>query len=122
MSRCAGIRADGGRCGAQAIRDTGWCFNHHPDYEEHRRRRGSKGGKRGGRGRPHVEITDIKARLTGLTEKVLSGAVDRADAAVVGQLLGTVLRAIKLELEVKEQQELIERLEALEAMQEQKGA
>jgi hypothetical protein len=72
MSLCSGIRADGGRCRAQAISDTDWCFNHHPDYEEQRRRRASKGGKRGGRGRPQVELADIKRRLSDLADGVLA--------------------------------------------------
>lgn len=122
MSRCAGIRADGGRCGAQAIRENQWCFNHHPDYEEQRQRRASKGGKRGGRGRPQSELSDLKTRLSELADSVLAGTVDRSDAAVVGQLLGTMIRAIKTELEVRQQQEIIERVEALEqAAEQQKG-
>src|ERR671916_3136009 len=47
MALCSGIRADGGRCQAQAIAGSQWCFNHHPDYEAARRRRASKGGRRG---------------------------------------------------------------------------
>ena len=68
MARCSGIRADGGRCGAQAIRSSEYCVNHHPDYEEARRRRNSKGGKRGGRGRPQVELANIKQRLSDLAD------------------------------------------------------
>jgi len=45
---------------------------------------------------------------------VLKGAVDRSDAAVVGQLLNTYIRAVSVELKAREQLELIERLEALE--------
>ena len=47
MAPCSGIRADGGRCEAQAIRDSSHCVNHHPDYAEARKRRARKGGKRG---------------------------------------------------------------------------
>jgi len=50
-----------------------WCWNHHPDHEQARRRRASKGGKRGGRGRPQRETEDIKALLGDLTDKVLAG-------------------------------------------------
>ena len=122
MSKCAGIRADGGRCGAQAIRDTEWCFNHHPDYEEARRRRASRGGKRGGRGRPQLELADIKQRLSELADNVLTGAVDRGNAAVVSQVLNVYLRAVSVELKAKEQQDLIERMEELESLFEsQKG-
>jgi hypothetical protein len=45
---------------------------------------------------------------------VLAGSVDRQDAAVVGQLLNTVIRVVSVELKVREQLELEERLEALE--------
>ena len=77
MSRCAGIRVDGGRCKAEAMPEAEWCWNHHPDYEQARRRRASKGGKRGGRGRPQAELSDIKARLTDLADDVLAGEVIR---------------------------------------------
>ena len=48
MALCAGIRADGGRCGAQAMRNSQWCMGHDPEQAETRRRRASKGGRRGG--------------------------------------------------------------------------
>src|ERR671910_949350 len=106
MARCSGIRADGGRCGAQAIRSSEYCVNHHPDYEDARRRRNSKGGKRGGRGRPAVEIASLKERLTTLADDVLEGSVDRGNAAVAGQLLNTVIRAIGMEMRVREVEDL----------------
>ena len=87
---------------------------HHPDYEEQRRRRASKGGKRGGRGRPAVELATLKERLTTLADDVLEGSMDRGDAAVVGQLLNTYIRAVSVELKVKEQLELLERVEEVE--------
>jgi hypothetical protein len=114
MARCSGIRADGGRCGAQAIRSSAYCVNHHPDYEEARRRRNSKGGRRGGRGRPQAELANIKGRLSDLADDVLEEKVDKGAAAVAGQLLNTYLRAVSVELKAREQLELLERLEALE--------
>jgi hypothetical protein len=114
MALCSGIRADGGRCKAQAIADSQWCFGHHPDYEEQRRRRASKGGKRGGRGRPQAELANIKERLSDLADDVLADRVDRGVAAVASQVLNVYLRAVSVELKAREQLELIERLEALE--------
>jgi hypothetical protein len=73
MTLCAGIKADGGRCGAQAMRNSQWCINHDPDKAEARRRRASKGGKRGGRGRPSVELARLQARFENLAENVLAG-------------------------------------------------
>ncbi len=91
-----------------------WCWNHHPDYEQARRRRASKGGKRGGRGRPQAELSDLKARLSDLADDVLEGRQDRAVAAVASQVLNVLLRAISVETKLKEQFELVERLESLE--------
>jgi hypothetical protein len=122
MSLCSGIRADGGRCQAQAITNSQWCFSHHPDYEAARRRRASRGGKRGGRGRPQAELTDIKGRLSDLADNVLAGEVDKGVAAVASQVLNVYLRAVSVELKAREQLELIERLEILEgALQPQRG-
>lgn len=114
MARCAAIKPNGERCKAEAMADAEWCWSHHPDYEQARQRRASKGGKRGGRGRPQAELNTIKHRLLDLADDVLEGSVDRQDAAVVGQLLNTVIRAVSVELKVKEQLELIERVEELE--------
>ncbi len=116
MSQCSGIKASGGRCGAQAIRGSQWCFNHHPDYEEQRRRRASRGGKRGGRGRPQVELADIKDQLRELATDVMEGNANRANAAVASQVLNVYLRAVSVELKAREQLELIERLEELEEL------
>jgi hypothetical protein len=114
MGLCGGIRTDGGRCRAQAIADSQWCFSHHPDYEQARRRRASKGGKRGGRGRPQAELSDTKRRLSDLADDVLEEKVDKGVAAVASQVLNVYLRAVSVEMKSKEQQEFAERLEALE--------
>jgi hypothetical protein len=114
MALCSGIRADGGRCGAQAIRSSEYCVNHHPDYEDARRRRNSKGGKRGGRGRPSVELARLQAHFEELAEKVLSGEVERGVGAVVGQLWNGARACVRDTLTAREQEELVARLEALE--------
>jgi hypothetical protein len=126
MGRCAGITAAGDRCKAEAMPEEEWCWNHHPDYEQARRRRASKGGKRGGRGRPQRETEDIKTLLEDLTDKVLSGDLETGRAAVANQLVNTRLRAIEHERKIRETQELEARIEALEAklpkVQPMKGA
>jgi len=117
MARCTAIKPSGDRCRGRAIEGSEWCWNHDPVYREQRRRHGQRGGRRGGRGRPQAELANIKHRLEDLVEGVLGGAVDRSDAAVVGQLLNTYIRAVSVELKARELLELIERLEALEEMQ-----
>jgi len=122
MARCAAIKPDGERCKVEAISDADWCWSHHPDYEQARRRRASKGGKRGGRGRPQVELANIKERLSGLADDVLEGGVDRSDAAVAGQLLNTVIRAIGMEMKVREVEDLAREVEDMrDALEQRKG-
>jgi hypothetical protein len=114
MRVCSGIKADGTRCKAQPMRDSEYCLNHDPDRAEENRRRSSKGGRRGGRGRKQVELSNIKAQLQGLADGVLDGSVERADAAVASQILNVLLRAITVELQVRDHQEFVQRLESLE--------
>jgi hypothetical protein len=118
MALYAGIRTDGGRCGAQAMRNSQWCIGHDPDQAEARRKRASKGGRRGGRGRPQTELQEVKTLLATLTARVLkeegTEPLETGPAAVANQLLNTRLRAIELERKLKETEELEERIAALE--------
>jgi hypothetical protein len=115
MRTCSGIRTDGGRCQAQPMRNSEYCLNHDPSRAEENRRRSSKGGKRGGRGRPRVEVTNVKTQLQQLADAVRDNEINRADAAVVSQILNVLLRAITIEAQLREQEEFAQRLEALEA-------
>jgi hypothetical protein len=122
MSVCSGIRADGSRCKAQAMRNSAFCIGHDPDQAEARRRRASKGGKRGGRGRPSVELARLQARFEDLAEKVLSGEIERGVGAVAGQLLNGARACVRDGLLAREQEELVSRMEAIEAaLEEQKS-
>ena len=114
MSVCSGIRADGSRCKAQAMRNSAFCIGHDPDQAEARRRRASKGGKRGGRGRPSLELARLQGRFEELAEMVLSGEVERGVGAVVGQLLNGARACVRDGLAAREQEELLARLASLE--------
>lgn len=61
----------------------------------------------------------IKDRIRKMVEDVRSGGMDRADAAVCGQLYNTLIRAVSVELRYREVTELDERLAALERRAEQ---
>ena len=114
MAKCSGITRAGTACKGIPIEGSEYCYAHAPDRLDERRRNGSKGGRRGGRGRPMTEIADIKRRLSALAEGVLEGAINRADAAVVSQIFNVHLRAVSVELKAREQEELVGRLEELE--------
>ena len=75
---------------------------------------------RAARSKPSRELGDIKARLSDLADDVLEGRQDKAVGAVVSQILNVYLRAVSVELKVKEVTELEERLEALESSLEQR--
>ena len=114
MSLCAGIRADGGRCGAQASRGSTFCIGHDPEQADARRRRASKGGRRGGRGRPSSELQRLQHRFEELADRVLRGAVERGIGAVAGQLLNGARACLRDTLSAREQEELVSRLEEIE--------
>ena len=120
MAKCSGITQAGTACKGIPIDGSQWCYVHHPDRVSERRRHGSKGGKRGGRGRPQAELANIKQRLSNLADDVLADKVDKGVAAVASQVLNVYLRAVSVELKATEQLELIERLESLETLLEQR--
>src|SRR5215211_6807632 len=104
MNLCSGIKADGGRCQAPAITGSMYCVGHDPARVAERRRRSSKAGRAGGRGRASAELKRLQHRLEDLADQLLGGA--RA--------------CIRDGMAAKEQEELIERLEALEQAEEQR--
>ena len=118
MAVCSYLMPDGGRCRAAPMKGQPWCYVHHPDYAEKRREAGRRGGYRAGRGRPLVELADVKGQLRKLADEVVTGRVDRGRAAVAGQLLGTFLRAVSVEAKIRELDELERRIAALEAASE----
>jgi hypothetical protein len=122
MAVCSGIKADGGRCKAQAMRGSSWCLNHDPDQAEARKRRASKGGKRGGRGRPVTELAALRDENADLRHRLLEGELPPNVAAVAIQSLNCDIRAVATTLKAKEQEELEARLKAIEEALQQKGA
>jgi len=113
--RCAGTKRDNSPCTATVEPPQEYCWWHDPANAEKRRRAASKAGK----AKPSRELAGIKQRLSNLADGVLAGEVDRAVAAVASQVLNVYLRAVSVELKIREQQEITERLEELETLLEQ---
>jgi hypothetical protein len=112
MAQCQGIKRDGGRCTVVVGPSQTHCYQHDPARAQERRRNASRGGRTRGTG----EISDLKKQLKDLAADVLAGDVERADAAVVNQILNTRARLIELERKIREQEEFEERLGALESV------
>ena len=110
MPRCAGIKRDGGRCAVVVGAGRSHCYQHDPDRSDERRRNASRGGRTRGNG----ELADLKKQLKDLASDLLDARVDRGSAAVVNQILNTVIRAIEQERKMRELEEMAQRLEALE--------
>jgi glutathione S-transferase len=109
---CSAIKRDGTRCTQSVGPGEHYCHHHAPARAEERRRNAAKAG----RSRPSSEIRGVKTQLQELTDRLLCGEVERADAAVCGQLLNVKLRALELERRWREIEELEARLEAVEGV------
>jgi hypothetical protein len=120
MALCSGIKADGTRCKAQAIRGSAYCVGHDPEQAEARRRRAARGGRRGGRGRPVAELGALRDENVRIRQRLLDGELLPGVAAVAIQSLNCDIRAVATTLKAKEQEELVERLESLEGALEQR--
>src|SRR5215212_2520647 len=118
MAKCSGITQAGTACKGIPIDGSQWCYVHHPELTEERKRHGKRGGHRGGRGRPVQELARLQARFEELAEGVLRGKVEKSVGAVVGQLLNGARACMATRLKAVEQEELIERLETLEQVAE----
>jgi len=94
---------------------------HHPDHTDERRRHGSKGGKRGGRGRPIAELGALRDENAEIRRKLLEGELQPNVAAVAVQSINTDIRAVGAAMKAREQEELVERLERIEEALEQRN-
>jgi hypothetical protein len=109
MARCSAIKPNGERCQRSADGQHGLCYAHDPTNAAARRRTASKGG----RGKVSREVQDLKSYLQDLAEEVRSGELDPKVGAVVNQIVNTRLRALELERQVRETDDLAAEIEEL---------
>jgi hypothetical protein len=122
LVKCSGITQAGTACKGIPIDGSQWCYAHHPDRAKERRRHGSKGGRRGGRGRPIAELGALRDENAEIRRRLLEGELLPNVAAVAVQSINTDIRAVGTAMKAREQEELVERLEGLEeALEQWKG-
>jgi hypothetical protein len=122
LTKCTAITRGGERCKGMAIDDSGYCYAHHPDHANARRRAARKGGRRGGRGRPVAELGTLRDENANIRRRLLEGELLPNVAAVAVQSINTDIRAVGAAMKAREQVELVERLEGLEeALEQRKG-
>jgi hypothetical protein len=120
MTKCSGITQAGTACKGIPIDGSQWCYVHHPDHAEERRRHGSKGGRRGGRGRPVAELGSLRDENADIRRRLLEGELPPNVAAVAVQSINTDIRAVRATLKAREQEGIAARLEELETLLEQR--
>jgi hypothetical protein len=109
MARCSAIKPNGERCQRSADGQHGLCWAHDPVNAEARRRTAS----RGGRGKASREIAALKDYLEDLAEAVRTGGLEPKIGAVVAQITNTRLRAIEMERQIRETDQLAAEIEEL---------
>ena len=117
MPRCTATKDDGSPCERIVSASQKFCFAHDPARASQRSRSASKAA----RSKPSRELKAVKERLRKLAEQVLSGEVDEEPASVAARVYGVYLRAVEQERKVREQEEILERIEALETKERQGG-
>ncbi len=110
MPRCAGVTRSGDQCSAAVRSGERYCFNHDPERAAERKANAAKAGS----SKPTSEIRELKDQLSQLYENLTAGRVDRGAAAVLNQILGTRVRVLALERDLREQEELAQRIARLE--------
>ncbi len=108
--QCPALKRDGNQCSGSVPEGKYHCWFHDPANSGKRKRAASRGGK----GNRAGVSRDLHKLLEDLTERVVSGDLEPYPASVAGQLVGVRLRLLEYERRVKEQDELVGRLEELE--------
>jgi hypothetical protein len=111
VQKCSAIKANGTRCERLVKGSQTFCFAHDPARAAERK----AFARRGGQTKSTGEVARLKVQLQALADDTLSGEVERGVAAVVNQIYGQILAAIRTELKVQEAREFEARLDELEA-------
>lgn len=110
MSKCAAIAGSGKPCKGLVRAGNDFCPAHDPTRAEARSQAAAKAGRTKWGG----ELAEVKAQLRSLADDVVAGRIDKGRGSVAAQIIGVFARVVEVERKVKEQDELVARLEELE--------
>lgn len=109
MARCAGTKPDGSPCSVLVSSAGSLCYWHDPRQAAARKRNAARGGRsRTG------EAKEIRVLLRQFAADVVSGDLEREKATAAGQLLNYALRALLVERQLLETEELEQRIAEME--------
>jgi len=105
MSFCSGTKRNGNSCTTDALPGERWCYHHHPDYAEERRRSASRAAtvKHSSVGRKLREVRELVRDLLGVLLADELPARVRKELTNVVQLLQTYARLAELETRAGEE-------------------
>ena len=90
--RCSATKRNGEPCGISVEPGVDLCWAHDPANREQRQRITSRAGK----SKPSRELAaGVKGQLPEMADRVLAGTLERADAAMTGQLLNIKLLVLE---------------------------
>jgi hypothetical protein len=125
MAKCPAITGKGKPCEGFVYPSKTYCPAHDPARTEARRKAASKAG----RSKTCGELSLLKQKLITLGDDVLAGRIHRGDAAVAVTAYGTAAkvveagakvreleeaRLVETQLRIEEQREIVQRMEELE--------
>jgi Family of unknown function (DUF5763) len=110
MALCRATKRDGTPCTVAANGPDGYCWAHSPANAEQRR----SAARRAGSARPGKELTRMKEAVRVVIAKVERGELERNRAAVMLQGYRVLKDLLELERKVREQEDVLTRLDALE--------
>src|SRR5215207_7402951 len=110
MAQCGANKRNGSPCTVSVGVEETYCWWHSPTNAQARQQAASRGGK----AKANPLTRTLHRQLEKLTEDVASGELAPYKAAVIVQALNTRIRLVEVERRVAEQEELLERLDALE--------
>jgi hypothetical protein len=117
MPTCRGFKRTGERCTGTVEPPQEFCWWHDPANAEQRSRAASKAAKSKG----STELGVVKRQLRDIADAVLEGSLDKGRGSIAAQVLGVYIRAVEQERKILEQDELLERLDALEQVTQTTG-
>src|SRR5215211_4046352 len=117
MAVCSATKRNGSPCTLPVKGANGYCWAHDPANSEKRRRAAAKGGKGKSSSGAGREMRDIKSKIEKVIEGVLDGTIERGIGAVAFQGLNVLLKAHDTDRKLKEVEEILQRIEALEVRQ-----
>jgi hypothetical protein len=128
VPRCSGFKADGSACERIVPQGVNLYYPHDPARTEARKKAASKAGRARG---PVAELVELRSMVKRYMQDVETGKLEKGKGSVLAQLAGVAgrlyeaeaklreleeSRIVETQLKVREQEQLIERPEALEEL------